>query len=160
MEKYTVNEVNKRIEPKETLCQFCNKRHSDKMDRNYFAPIFSIQDRTELIVYSSVKFKKIMIGIPRCNQCFVVHKQSSFNAWTASLVGGLALAVLGFVLFGFYGIFTMIGCFVLAFITPIFLVDYLIKRRGILTEKEGTMKDPLVRDMVIAGWSLNQPTPR
>jgi hypothetical protein len=159
-DRYTLNDKLKRIEPNETLCQFCNKRHSDKMDRNYFAPLFSIQDRTELIVYSSVKFKKIMIGIPRCNQCYVTHKESSFNAWGSSLVAGFVLIVLGFAILGLYGFFSMIACFVLAFVAPIFLVDFLVRRKGILTEKEGTMKDPLVRDMVIAGWSLNQPTPR
>ena len=160
MESHVLNEQLKRLEPKETLCRFCNERHSEKMDRNYFAPVFKEVDRTELVVYSSVKFKKIEIGIPRCNHGFVIHTGSSFNGWLIGLGICTVLAILGFIIFGIFGFFSFIVCFVLAFITPFFISDMLVKKKGILTEKDGAKKEPLVQEFVISGWSMTQPSPR
>lgn len=159
-DKYIFNEQRKRIEPKETLCQFCNQKHSEKMDRNYFVPLFKVKDKTELIIYSSVKFNKILIGIPRCNQCFVIHKQKSANAWGISIISAVVLIILGFVFLGIFGWFVLIAIFISAIILPMFLKDFLIQKTGILTEQDGAKKDFLVRDMVISGWSLTAPSPR
>ncbi|MFL5730604.1 MAG: hypothetical protein ACJ75J_14045 [Cytophagaceae bacterium] len=130
------------------------------MDRNYFMPVFKVEDRTELIVYSSVKFKQLKVGIPRCNQCFVLHSKSSFNSWIISLVTGTVLAISGFLLWGIFGIFSLIACFVFALVAPMFIADILVKRAGILPKKEGAMKDKLVQELVISGWSLNAPSAR
>ncbi len=158
--EYIFNEQLKRIEPKDTLCQFCNQRHSEKMDRNYFVPLFKVSDRTELIVYSSVKFNKMLIGIPRCNQCFVIHKEESVKAWGISLISAIVLIILGFVIFDIGGLFiSFFLSIILVIIAPILLTDFLINRKGILTEQDGAKKDPLLRDMIISGWSLIQPSP-
>lgn len=66
---HVLNERLKRLEPITTKCQFCNNNHSTAMNDNYFVPVFKVQDRTNVIVYSSVKFSKLLIGIPRCNGC-------------------------------------------------------------------------------------------
>ncbi|WP_018343682.1 hypothetical protein [Cytophaga aurantiaca] len=154
------NEKLKRFEPIETSCQFCNKRSSDKMDRNYFVPVFREEDRTDIIVYSSVKFKKVLIGIPRCTQCFVIHQKSVYNSWIISVLTGIVCSVLGFVFLGLYGVFVLIPAFVLSIVAPMLIDSVLIRKKGILTPKDGAMKDPLVQDLVISGWSLNQPSPR
>jgi len=156
--RHILNEEQKRFEPIDTLCVFCNKRHSDKMNRNYFAPVFKVQDRTNIIVYNSVKFNRISIGIPRCTQCFVIHKKSGMNSWLISIGAGIVLIVSGFLMWGLYGIFSMIGFFVAAMIAPMFIEKMLIHKNGILTEREGAEREPFIQELVIGGWSLNQPS--
>jgi hypothetical protein len=158
-DKYVLNKELKRIEPKDTLCQFCGQRHSTEMNRNYFAPLFKVKNRFTLIVYNSVRFDKILIGIPRCNQCYVIHQGNSYKGWIISLVSATVLIVLGFVTLGKWGIFPAPFLPAIAILTAPLLTDFLVKRERILSKKEGTKRDPLVRDMVILGWSLTQPSP-
>ncbi len=65
MNMYSFNQETKRLEPSETLCQYCETEHSTDMEDNYFIPMFQEVDRTNVIVYRNVKFKKIPVGIPR-----------------------------------------------------------------------------------------------
>jgi hypothetical protein len=160
MENYVVNDQLKRIEPIATLCQFCNKRHSEKMDRNVFIPLFNVQDRTNIIIYSSVKYKKVLVGIPRCNHCYVIHKKSAFYSWLISIPVGIAMAITGFSLWGLYGVFSLMISIVIAAVSPILITDILIKKQHILTQKDGGIKDPMVQDLVLAGWSINPPMAR
>ncbi|WP_028981128.1 hypothetical protein [Sporocytophaga myxococcoides] len=160
MEKHVLNERLKRIEPLETLCQFCNSKHSTNMNLNYFVPLFKEQDRTNLVVYSSVKFKQISVGIPRCAYCYKIHSETKVKTWAISLLAGAILTVMGFYMWGPYGVFSFIGFFMAALLTPMFITDVIIKKKGILPPQEGAKKDVLVQDFVISGWSLTQPSPR
>jgi len=157
--QYQLNESKKRLEPVETLCQFCNKRHAQHMDRNYYVPVFKEKDRTTLVIYNSVKFSKILIGIPRCTHCFVIHQKYTYRSWVISLTAALALAIMGFFILGMWGIFVLIACFPLGIITPIFLKRCFIRNAGILNEKEVAHENAMVQEFVIGGWSLTQPSP-
>src|SRR5688500_4438081 len=105
---YNFNEEHKRLEPSETLCQYCETEHSTDMEDNYFIPLFREKDRTNVIVYRSVKFSKIPVGIPRCKTCKAVHaKASTIGAlvgWSVALI-----FVIGwFKIFGVSGLFSLI----------------------------------------------------
>lgn len=161
MEKHVLNERLKRIEPVETLCQFCNRKHSEDMNSNYFVPLFRVEDRTYLVVYSSVKFKKIFIGIPRCSDCKKVHNDTNIYPWAISFIAGLFFIILSFFFLGLlYGLYSMVIILTIAIITPLILVDRILKKKGVLRRKEAVKKDALVQDLVINGWSLTQPSPR
>jgi len=160
-EKYKLNQKRKRLEPTETLCKFCNKGHSEEMNKNYFAPLYNVKDRTSLIVYSSVKFNKIHIGIPRCNECVLIHSNSFMKAiFISVLLIAMFILILyllssEIVLVIFFSILIFSATIVLG---PKLISNILIRNKGILTEKEGAKKDPLVKQMINDGWSLTQPS--
>lgn len=159
-DNYIFNEELRRFEPVNSLCQFCNQEHSEDMNKNYFVPIFKVQKRTELIVYSSVNYNKVLIGIPRCNKCYTIHNDNTSNAWVICMIVAINLMFASIYIWGYGAFYAFIPLFIFAIVTPRFLADYLIRRNGILTKKEGAKKDPLVRDFIISGWSFNQPTAR
>src|ERR1043165_4868354 len=113
---YTLNKEKKRLEPTDTKCQYCEMEHSTNMEENYFIPLFKENDRTNIIVYRSVKYSKIPVGIPRCRTCLDIHQQSAnkgaLQAWGIGaaifafflLIGGGAIAI-GLVLCILIGLF-------------------------------------------------------
>ncbi len=159
--RYILNEKRKRLEPTSTLCQYCYKAFTEEMSDNYFAPIYNEKDRTNIVVYRSVKFQKILIGIPRCKKCKAIHHNSAMYSW----IIGFALAVgLVFLLNLFvdnivYKIFFSILLFVPTLIlTPSIFATILSARSGIFSEKEGAEREPQVMQMLREGWTLSHPT--
>lgn len=160
LEGHTLNEQEKRIEPVDTLCRFCGQTHSTKMDRNYFVPVFKVQDRTSLVIYSSVKFSKVSVGIPRCTRCFVTHQENAWKSWGISTASAITLIILGFTIFGYWGVFVARPSFVLLFVSGILLSDFLDRKKGLMRKKDVANRDPLIQQMLISGWSLTPPTAR
>lgn len=157
-DRYIFNEQLKRIEPKETLCIYCRKQHSQSMDSNFFTKLFQEKDRTELIVYRSVKFNSISIGIPRCTSCYTIHSNCKSKAWMYSIAIALLIVILSFYFFGPMGILSVFIAFVLLFMLQSVIADVLVKKYGILIERDGPKKDILVRELVLSGWSLSPPS--
>ena len=80
IQRHRLNEKRKRLEPAYTLCQFCQKRNSERMDTNCFVPVYKKQDSVNVIVFSSVSFQKISIGnteVPTMQ----IHSQYEFFLW-------------------------------------------------------------------------------
>ncbi len=158
IDTHILNERLKRLEPKETKCTFCKNAYSTKMNDNYFVPIFKERDRTNIIVYSSVKFSKILIGIPRCISCREIHTASVKKSNLIAVVFSLSTIILSFLIFGpygFYGIF--IGLFI-GFGGSYFLTKKFVSDKGILNPKEGAQQDKTTQLFIMGGWTFNQPT--
>jgi hypothetical protein len=154
---YNLNPTSKRLEPQETKCAFCHDGQSTEMDDNCFVPLFREEDRTNVVVYRSVKFKKVPVGIPRCKDCKLIHEKSSTIAAFIGWGSGVLLVIMAFVFFGFLGIFSFFfGLMTGVFLTR-FIENKLVRNKGIPTIKDATMENEAVQELVLNGWSLTQP---
>ena len=156
-QKYQFNQETKRLEPLGTLCQFCETDHSTKMDENYFVTLYREKDRTNVIVYRSVKFSAIPVGIPRCEKCMVIHETASLKGNALGWVLAIGFVVLIFSLFGLWGFLGIIAGIVLGVVGSNYLEKKFVHQKRIYTCKEAVMQNEAVQDLVLGGWSLNRP---
>ena len=157
--EYIFNERKKRLEPPETKCTYCKSGSSKSMEENYFVPVYNVMDRTNIIVYSSVKYKKISIGIPRCSNCYKIHDSAIGIASLYCWGGGLLILLIFVISCGVFDglIFGIFPCLLIGTMVPMFIKNIFITNKGIPTEIEGAKKNELVKDFIIQGWSLSQP---
>jgi hypothetical protein len=155
---YIFNKERKRLEPTITKCQYCESGNSTSMEDNYFIPLFKENDRTNVIVYRSVKYSKIPVGVPRCRDCKNIHVLSAGRAAQISWAVAIGVVILIFAIWGIWGIFGIFGGLIIGFVGTMLLTDKLIKDKGIYTKLEGAKQNEAVQDLVINGWSFTQPT--
>lgn len=155
---YIFNKERKRLEPTITKCQYCEMGHSSGMEDNYFIPLFKENDRTNIIVYRSVKYSKIPVGVPRCRSCKNIHVLAAGRAAQISWAVAIAVVILIFAIWGIWGIFGIFGGLIIGFAGTMLLTDKLIKDKGIYTKLEGAKQNEAVQDLVMNGWSFTQPT--
>jgi hypothetical protein len=159
---HVFNERLKRIEPTSKKCSYCFDGTAEKINDSYFVPIFKEKDRTNIIVYRSVKYAKLDIGIPRCPNCREIHEASKKKAGALAILA--ALAVLAFTVYNFmnfHAIVSVILFFLSAFIGfggYMYFQNTFTRKAGINTLKEGVENDPLVQDFLMKGWSLTLPS--
>lgn len=159
---HVVNERLKRIEPVSKKCSFCYNGTSQSMHDNYFVPVFKENDRTNIIVYRSVKYQKIDIGIPRCADCKAIHQKAKIKASVIAVIA--ALAVLAFMIYNFLNFHAVISVALLflsaatGFGGYVYLHNVFTRKAGINTLKESTEADALVQDFLKQGWTLKQPS--
>jgi hypothetical protein len=154
---HTFNEAEKRFEPTEKICQFCGMKENEKMENNYFVPLFKEQDRTNIVVYRSVKYSKLPIGIPRCADCQEIHYSSSTTAVFISLLIGAGIFVMSVFTWGVLGVFAFVPAIFVGVFGKAFIEDKLVRNKGILTKLDGAKENETVQEFVIHGWSFNQP---
>jgi hypothetical protein len=159
---HILNEQLKRIEPTSKKCTYCDNGRVDTIDDCHFIPLFKVNDRTNIIVYSSVKFSKVTIGVPRCANCKAIHESAKSKALLISLVA--CFAILAFMAYNFMNfhpivsvLFTFLGISV-GFGGYVYLQNVFTRKKGIHTLKEGAKSDPLVEQFLMNGWSFTQPT--
>jgi hypothetical protein len=155
---YILNKEKKRLEPSETKCQYCEVEHSTNMEENYFVPLFKENDRTNIIVYRSVKYSKIPVGIPRCRTCLEIHQQSTSKASLQAWGIAAAIVVLSFIIWGIGGIFAIIAGIFIGFLGTGYLESKIVRDRGIFTKKQGAERNPAVQELILDGWTFTQPT--
>ncbi len=155
---HVLNEQKKRLEPIERKCSYCGVNNFDEMDDNYFVPLFKEKDRTNIIVYRSVKFSKILIGIPRCKMCLEIHQSAARVATYYAWGIGIAVLILTILMGGFWFFGGVLSCIFIGVFTPILIKNKIATKKGILTELEGAKQNELVQDFVINGWSFTQPS--
>jgi len=157
--KHYVNDVLKRLEPFDKACQYCGQGNSEDMNENFFVPVFKEQDRTNIVVYRSVKYKKILIGIPRCHSCLEIHNSAGNKAKLWAWVGAVVVFILclltgaPFVIIA--GIFLLIFG---GFFGSHLLEKQFVRDRGILTKLDGAKENETVQEFIIQGWSFTQPS--
>jgi hypothetical protein len=157
---HNFNEQLKRFEPIEKKCSYCDeKSENSSAESAYYQALFKEQDRTNIVVYRSVKFQKVQIGIPRCAACREIHESSKSKGVLCGF-GFFALSVvLGSVLFGLVGGF--IGLFIGIF-AGVFgaekMEDRFVLGRGIFPRRDGAENNSVVQTFVLSGWSFTQPT--
>jgi len=154
---HTINERLMRLEPQETKCTYCGVEHSQNMDENYFIPLFKEQDRTNVIVYRSVKYKKIPVGVPRCQSCKNIHESSTSKAQLYAWGIALGVVVFSFAVWGIFGIFAIFVGIFIGFGGTHFFENKFVRDSGILTKLEGAKENDTIQDLVIHGWSFTQP---
>lgn len=155
---YTLNKEKKRLEPTDTKCQYCEVEHSSNMEDNYFVPLFKENDRTNIIVYRSVKYSKIPVGIPRCRTCVEIHQQSANKAALQAWGIGAAITIFFWLIGGGAAVIgTIIGVLIGIFGTQ-YLTTRITVNRGIFTKKQGAERNPAVQELILDGWTFTQPT--
>jgi hypothetical protein len=161
MDNYNFNEELKRYEPVEKKCTFCETKIWTNIRSNYFVPIYKIKDRTNLIVYNSVKFSKVSIGIPRCSDCLKIHKNAEIKAFLLAVPIGLITCGLAYLIFGIVGFIFGAGVgLVVIIISQIILAKKIVHKSGILQEREGAERNQIVQAFLRGGWTLNKPDPK
>lgn len=157
--KHYVNEALKRLEPLDKACQYCGQGNSENMNDNFFVPVFREEDRTNIIVYRSVKFKKVLIGIPRCHSCLEIHYAAGDKAKLYSWIGAVVIFILCLMTGAPYtivaGIFLL---FLIGFLGSHLLEKEFVKNRGILPELDGAKENETVQEFIIQGWSFTKPS--
>lgn len=155
---YIFNKERKRLEPTETKCQYCEVGTSTSMEDNYFIPLFKENDRTNVIVYRSVKYNKLPVGVPRCRDCKSIHILAKGRAAQIAWAIAVAVVLLSFAIWGIFGIFSIFVGIIIGFGGADLLAAKFVKDKGIYTTTDGAKQNEAVQDLVINGWSLKQPT--
>ncbi|WP_276482616.1 hypothetical protein [Paraflavitalea pollutisoli] len=155
---HTFNPTLKRLEPTETQCVYCEMESSTHMDDNYFVPLFKENDRTNIIVYRSVKYNKVPVGIPRCKTCQAIHQEATSKAALIAWSVAVGFVILCFMIWGIYGIFAIFAGIFIGFGGTVYMENKLVRDKGIFTKIDGAKRNDAVQELVIAGWSFTQPT--
>jgi hypothetical protein len=156
---YTFDEAYKRFEPHDHKCTYCGEAEMENMNDCYFVPLIVEDDKSNIVVYKSVEYSKILIGIPRCHSCKEIHYDAKNKAITISMVSVILL--LGLLLYNFVNLNTFL--FMLGIFTVIFggiygsakLTERYVANKGIYTVQYGAETNEVVRNLVISGWTFN-----
>ena len=155
---YVFNQARKRLEPTDTKCQYCKTGHSSHMEDNYFLSLYKEQDRTNIIVYRSVKYQKIPVGISRCKSCRDIHEAAATKAgWiSAGIAIGLELILFKIdLLWGFIGIFPAL---LIIFGGTDYLQKNFVEDQGVSPKVDGAKQNEAVQHLVMSGWSFTMPS--
>ena len=101
METQVGNNQNGIIAPPGNICMCCGKEILHNEYANYHIPIYQEEDRTNLIVYKSVKYKRIGIVVTRCAKCEKIQKKAELISLYYSLGIGLSIVAIGLLLIFF-----------------------------------------------------------
>jgi hypothetical protein len=165
METHILNAGQQRFEPVSKDCLFCkNKTRNKNMEDNLFTPVYRTKDRSNYVVYRNVKFNEIKIGVPRCESCKNIDSNVSiitnlliFVSVFTTLILPIYLAVefklptLGLVI----ALATTFGIMVLI---TMGLERGMLAMNNVYSKKDGSMRDPLIKEFLRGGWSLKRPT--
>lgn len=136
-------------------CWFCNNRignDSYAFQRNLYNEV----QRTNILIYSSVKFIYKEIAIPRCKECFDIHVQASNMFW---------LVLFCIILIGFVLRFNLIEsnwCVVISIITG-YLIAKILRRSYIILKDIKFFSNseisgyPIIHDYLNDGWTFSKP---
>ena len=128
------------------------------MNDNCFMPIYREDDRTNIVVYRSVKFKKIDIGIPRCAKCKAIHENATEKAQIFIPLSAVALVVISFLIWREWGIISLLPGICIGFLGIPVLENKLVRKKGIFTKKDGAERSETIQELVLQGWTLDRPS--
>lgn len=155
---YTLNEELKRFEPKDDKCIYCKVENMQNINECYFTKLYLEGNRTNILVYRSVNFSKLEVGIPRCKTCLMIHKLSREKVLLFSWLAAFFAYVVAILIFDIFGaIFGLLVAMVIGIIVFESIKNSTVKKKGILTEKEGAESVELVQNLIISGWTFNEP---
>jgi uncharacterized protein (UPF0212 family) len=159
---HVVNQRLKRIEPLSKKCGFCSNGFANNVEDCSFVPVFKTQDRTNIIVYRSVKFSKILIGVTRCPECKKVHRQSNLKALLVAIP--FALLVLAFMVYNFMNFHALVSVLLtflgigVGCVVHVWLQKRFLQQAGVDSLHDGAMNNALIHEFLKQGWSLTQPS--
>jgi hypothetical protein len=167
-ETHIFNKNLKRLEPIDSKCMFCDVRYSQNMNDNCFIPLFKENDRTNIIVYKSVQYSKIHIGVSRCPHCLTIYKSARLKAklWGNGIAICIGSGAICWISLGFpdnlflrvFGIPLILLSMLIGYAIYLVLRKIFVKRKGMLNERDAANKYKIVQDLIRDGWTFNQPT--
>ena len=129
---------------------------------SYFVPVYKENDRTNVVVYRSVKYSKIEVGVPRCINCKSIHSAAKKKALVLSLIASILLlsfAIYNFMEFSVYiSVALFFGAIAGGFFGYAYLQNTFARKQGIYALKDGAENDPMVQSLLNSGWTLTMPT--
>lgn len=154
-EGYNFNEILKQFEPIDNTCVYCKKNKQTSFDTNKYLKLYKEKDRTNLIVYRSIKYNQFTILIPRCIKCYKIHSNVKLYSRIFTWFSFFLILPLGY-----YFIGGVAGIFV-SLITSIFAAVYIytysenkfLNIKQIDSEGIGAEKIKLVRDFLNDNWT-------
>ncbi|SFW85413.1 hypothetical protein [Chitinophaga sancti] len=155
---YVFNQARKRLEPTETKCQYCETGHSSDMEDNYFINLFKEQDRTNIIVYRSVKYQKIPVGISRCKDCLNAHESAAKKAGIICVAVAIAMEIIFFKIDLLLGLIGLVPFFLIIFAGTGYLANRFVEDKGVTPKVDGAKNNEAVQHLLMSGWSLTQPS--
>lgn len=168
MNTHIFNEQNKRLDPVDTLCVFCGKRHSENLNDNCYKELYKEKSRTNLLVYRNVKFSKIEIGASRCHECKKIHKKVKIRSMSVLLGFTIAcVAAMVYIIFLLFEYISVFAFLVGLLLLGVFMVmskkfynrieERFIRKYKILTPEQGFLQYPIVRELLNDGFTFEQP---
>ena len=166
MSTHTFNEAQKRFEPINTKCSFCNSgAHSTSKGDHCYISMYSIKDRTNLVVYRNVKFNEVKIGLPRCKHCSNVHSTVKIFDTLGLIIGVLSVFVVPIAICVVFDIRSKIVMFMLlammfgvVYFVNKGIENYILSSNKTLSQKDASLKEPIVIELLRMGWSLDRPS--
>lgn len=158
LSRYNYNESLKRFEPKERRCGYCFQNESENVNNYDFIKLYKVKDRTNFVIYRSLKYEEMIIGISRCNDCVEFHEEASRKS--PILKYAIYLLILTFIL-PVFGLKVFVIGITLSVILFFLLHKYVIKTnnsKGRLTLKQGIASNETIQDLVISGWTFDKPS--
>ena len=165
MDTHSYNEHQRSFVPLTKKCAFC-PRNNDKtnLEDTCYTSVYNVQNRTNVIVYRNVRFSEIKIGMPRCEKCRSVHSKGKLAVNLCLFIGiplVFIIPIWGAMSFDFgtIGMIVMMAMtFGLVYLAMISVDKAIFDSYDVKSEKDAAMKEPLIREFLRNGWSLERPT--
>ncbi len=156
--KYHFNEFEKRFESKEIVCKYCNSRTMGDPEEQYYASIYRVMNRSNIIIKRTVEYNEIKIGIPRCNDCFKIHEGGKARGGFYTIILSiLALGIFHY-LFGEAVVYALIFIpIILAAFLPMGIRENYAHKHNIPTEEAPTKDNEWIKSLLQEGWSTKRP---
>jgi hypothetical protein len=158
LSNYNYDESWKRFVPKEKRCSYCFQNESENVNNYDFIKLYKVKDRTNFVIYRSLKYEEMTIGISRCNDCVQFHEEVSRKS--PILKYAIYLLILIFVL-PVFGLKVFVIGITLSLIIFFLLHKYATKNKSPkerLTLKQGIASNETIQNLVISGWVFDQPS--
>lgn len=154
-EGYQFNEIAKQFEPFDDTCVYCQKSKATSDETHKYLKLYKAKDRTNLIVYRSVKYSEFTIVIPRCRKCHTIHSEVKSHSNTRAWLSFLLILPIGYSCFGgVLGIFvSLLSAIPIAFYVQHYSERRYLEKNQLEPEWIVTENVKLVRDFLNDGWT-------
>ncbi len=158
LEAYLHNYKLNRLEPLDSRCCFCHRNESETEDSHYYIKLYKVNNRIRLLVYNSIKYSSINIGVARCKKCFEIHPKariiSNIYAWVVAIVVALIFVFIFNPMSSIVGF--MIGFFI-GYTSSIYVEEKIFLKHDILSINKGTKNIAKVTQYLLEGWTIEKP---
>lgn len=168
METHVYNEQKKCFDPIDNRCMCCGKGFSHGENDNFYIRLYKPKDWKNTLLYRSVEYHWINIGVARCANCKRIQKKAILYSLLYALGIGLGIAIIGVVMVFALDMRTLgMAVIVLGIIASILLglsksvdreAEYL-EKKGVLSKEHAVQEYEEVAKLVREGWSFEEPSP-
>jgi hypothetical protein len=160
MNTHVFHDDTQTFEPTSTKCKWC-KGQIESTYTNCYVPLFKVTDRYDIVVYSSVNYKKLFIGIPRCKNCKNYHENEMLITIVVMIISVLISLVLSLSYLGIKSAFLFVSAVIIFNLITIIIYKYIIykyeQKKNLISRSDIVCKDDLIISFKEQGWTSNQP---